>query len=192
MFCHQLGHIHHGQFIHTGNHNVRYSGTPVAVSFDENYSHSVTLVEIEAHGQLPLRKEQIKELEIENLHPLVTLPTEGFTSWDNALELLKAYPADIPAYIRLNVEIDDYLPAGAKESAIALTKGKQCSFCHINPKRKVEGRSEGRVMTVQEFKAEDPIEIARLYAKETGVNFDDEMEAMFNEVVALVAEEERK
>ena len=187
-----LGHIHHGQFIHTGNHNVRYSGTPVAVSFDENYPHSVTLVELSAHNQLPLQKEQIKLLEIENLHPLVTLPTDGFTSWDETLELLKNYPADIPAYIRLNVEVDDYLPANAKEAAVALTEGKQCSFCHINAKRKVESQSEGRVMTVQEFKAEDPIEIARLYAKETGVNFDDEMEALFKEAVRLVAEEERK
>ena len=187
-----LGHIHKGQFIHTGNHNVRYSGTPIAVSFDENYPHSVTLVEIATHGQLPLEKGQVKELEIENLHPLVTLPKEGFTSWEDALALLKDYPADIPAYIRLNVEVDDYLPANAKETAIALTKEKKCTLCHINAKRKSEGTSEERSMTVQEFKAEDPIEIARLYAKEENVNFDEEMEAMFKEVVHLVAEDERK
>ena len=29
-----LGHIHHEQFVHSGKHNVRYSGTPLAVSFD--------------------------------------------------------------------------------------------------------------------------------------------------------------
>ena len=129
-------------------------------------------------------------IELENLHPLVTLPTAGTASWDEALELLKNYPADIPAYIRLNVEVDDYLPANAKETAAALTQGKQCCLCHINARRRIEGQDRVRVMTVQEFKAEDPIAIARLYANEEGVVFDDDMEAMFKEVVALVAEEE--
>ena len=185
-----LGHIHHQQFIHTGLHNVRYCGTPIAVSFDENYPHSVSLVDIPAHNQLPLQKDQVQLIEMVNLHPLVTLPTAGTASWDEALELLKNYPADIPAYIRLNVEVDDYLPANAKETAAALTQGKQCCLCHINARRRIEGQDRVRVMTVQEFKAEDPIAIARLYANEEGVVFDDDMEAMFKEVVALVAEEE--
>ena len=185
-----LGHIHHQQFIHTGLHNVRYCGTPIAVSFDENYPHSVSLVDIPAHNRLPLQKDQVQLIELENLHPLVTLPTAGTASWDEALELLKNYPADIPAYIRLNVEVDDYLPANAKETAAALTQGKQCCLCHINARRRIEGQDRVRVMTVQEFKAEDPIAIARLYANEEGVVFDDDMEAMFKEVVSLVAEEE--
>ena len=185
-----LGHIHHQQFIHTGLHNVRYCGTPIAVSFDENYPHSVSLVDIPAHNQLPLQKDQVQLIELENLHPLVTLPTSGTASWDEALELLKNYPADIPAYIRLNVEVDDYLPANAKETAAALTQGKQCCLCHINARRRIEGQDRVRVMTVQEFKAEDPIAIARLYANEEGVVFDDDMEALFKEVVSLVAEEE--
>ncbi len=185
-----LGHIHHQQFIHTGLHNVRYCGTPIAVSFDENYPHSVSLVDIPAHNRLPLQKDQVQLIELENLHPLVTLPTSGTASWDEALELLKNYPSDIPAYIRLNVEVDDYLPANAKETAAALTQGKQCYLCHINARRRIEGQDRVRVMTVQEFKAEDPIAIARLYANEEGVVFDDDMEAMFKEVVSLVAEEE--
>ncbi|MDE6652840.1 MAG: exonuclease SbcCD subunit D [Muribaculaceae bacterium] len=45
-----LGHIHHEQYVHTGHHNVRYSGSPMAVSFDENFKHSVSVVEIGKHG----------------------------------------------------------------------------------------------------------------------------------------------
>ncbi|MCH5327228.1 MAG: exonuclease SbcCD subunit D, partial [Duncaniella sp.] len=48
-----LGHIHREQFIHTGRHNVRYSGTPLAVSFDETFNHSVSIVEIGSHGERP-------------------------------------------------------------------------------------------------------------------------------------------
>ena len=38
-----LGHIHHAQFIHDTDHRMRYSGTPLAVSFDETYDHSVSI-----------------------------------------------------------------------------------------------------------------------------------------------------
>ena len=31
-----LGHIHKPQFLHTGKHNVRYSGSPMAASFDDD------------------------------------------------------------------------------------------------------------------------------------------------------------
>lgn len=182
-----LGHIHHEQFVHSGHHNVYYSGTPIAVSFDENYPHSVALVEIASHGDRP----QVEKLEIENLHPLVTLPTEGTASWEDALELLKNYPDDIPAYIRFNVEIDDFLPPDAKEKAVALTEGKLCRFCHINVTRNIVPQSEARVMTVQEFQAEAPVDLMRRYSDDAGINFDNEMEAMFNEVVKLVEEEER-
>lgn len=71
-----LGHIHHGQFVHSGKHNVRYSGTPLPVSFDENFTHSVSIVEIGQHGETPA----VKEIEIQNPHPLVTLPTDGLAT----------------------------------------------------------------------------------------------------------------
>ena len=156
-----LGHIHHGQFVHSGKHNVRYCGTPLPISFDENYSHSVSIVEIMKHGESPV----VKEIEIQNPHPLVTLPTDGYTSWEEAKSLLSNFPDNIPAYIRLNVEIDDYLPVEANAEAALLTEGKQCRFCHINHKRKAANQSETKVMTVQEFQSEDPINIAKRYAE---------------------------
>ena len=159
-----LGHIHHGQFVHSGKHNVRYSGTPLPVSFDENFTHSVSIVEIGRHGEKPA----VKEIEILNPHPLVTLPTDGLATWEEAKELLSKFPDDIPAYIRLNVEIEDFLPVGANDEAASLTKGKQCRFCCINAKRK-----------------------ARRYAEYEGISFDEEMQTMFNEVMDMVAEESR-
>ena len=105
-----LGHIHHGQFVHSGKHNVRYCGTPLPVSFDETFTHSVTMVEIGRHGEKPI----VTEIEIENPHSLVTLPTDGFTTWEEAKELLVKFPDNIPAYIRLNVEVDDFLPLEAQ------------------------------------------------------------------------------
>ena len=182
-----LGHIHHEQFVHSGKHNVRYCGTPLAVSFDENFSHSVSMVEIERHGDTPT----IEKIEIENPRPLVTLPTEGAASWEEAKELLEKFPDDIPAYLRLNVEIDDFLPVEANEEAASLANRKQCRFCYINAKRKMDRQSEAKVLTVQEFQEENPVEIAKRYAEYSGICFDEELESMFKEAMAMVADDSR-
>lgn len=182
-----LGHIHHEQFIHSGKHNVRYCGTPIPVSFDENFNHSVSLVTVESHGASP----KVEIIDIVNPRPLVTLPTEGFATWEETKKLLMEFPDDIPAYIRLNVEIDDFLPVEATEEAAKLTNGKQCRFCNINAKRKNAGESEAKVLTVQEFQSEEPIEIAKRYAEYIGVNFDEELTAMFNEAIKMVDDDSR-
>ena len=180
-----LGHIHHEQFVRSGKASVRYCGTPLPVSFDENYSHSVSMVEIGRHGDTP----QVKKIEVQNPHPLVTLPSAGLTSWEDAKELLGKFPDDIPAYIRLNVEIEDFLPVEANAEATKLTEGKQCRFCYINAKRKAASQNETKILTVQEFQEEEPIEIAKRYAEYAGISFDEDMTAMFNEILHEVRSE---
>jgi len=181
-----LGHIHHGQFVHSGKHNVRYCGTPLPVSFDEDHRHSVSMVVIEKHGETP----KVEEIGIRNPRPLVTLPTDGQASWEDAKKLLEQFPADIPAYIRLNVEIEDFLPVEAHTEAVSLADGKQCQFCYINAKRKAINQTEAKILTVQEFQSEEPIEIAKRYAEYLGIEFDEEMTAMFNEAMEELKSEE--
>lgn len=182
-----LGHIHHEQFVHTGKHNVRYSGSPIAISFDENFAHSVSIVEIDSHNDKP----EISTIEIQNPRPLVTLPTEGMASWEEAKELLAKFPDDIPAYIRLNVEIDDFLPVDAYAEAKSLTEGKQCKFCHINAKRKAVQKTDSKMLSVQEFQEENPLNIAKRFAEDSGMTFDDDMSKLFTEIVRMVEEDER-
>ena len=182
-----LGHIHHEQFVHSGKHNVRYCGTPIAISFDENYPHSISMVKIEKHGDRPI----VETIEIDNPRPLVTLPTTGFVSWDEAKELLSDYPDDIPAYIRLNVEVDGYLPSDAFSEAVGLTNGKQCRLCNINPRRKAATQTDAKALTVQELQAEEPIDIVKKYFEDSGFGFDDELEEIFNNVLEMVHDDER-
>jgi exonuclease SbcD len=177
-----LGHIHHEQFVHTGKHNVRYSGSPIPVSFDENYTHSVSIVEIGGHGDKP----KVEKIEIENPHPLVTLPSDGMAKWEEAKELLRQFPDDIPAYIRLNVEIDDFLPVEANMEAEVLTENKQCRFCYINAKRKTVSPIASKTLTVQEFQAENPIEIVKRYAEDIGVTFNEEMDEIFTQTIQML------
>ena len=182
-----LGHIHHGQFIHSGRHNVRYCGTPIPVSFDENYKHSVSIVEIAKYGVRPA----VEEIEIKPHRPLVTLPTEGVATWEDAKNLLKIYPNDIEAYIRLNVEVEDFLPVEANAEALVICKDKKCRFCVINTQRPKKDRSEAKVMSVQEFKTEEPIGIAERYAEDMGIEFDSDLKELFNETLAALKDEER-
>ena len=182
-----LGHIHHGQFIHSSKHNVRYSGSPIPISFDENYKHSVSIVEISGHGEKP----KVIEVEINPHRPLVTLPTEGVATWEDAKELLNKYPNDIEAYIRLNVEVDDFLPVEANAEALLICEEKRCRFCVINSRRLKKNRREAKVMSVEEFKTETPLGIAERYAEDLGVEFDSDMKELFNETLAALKDEER-
>lgn len=177
-----LGHIHHEQFVHTGKHNVRYSGSPIPVSFDENYPHSVSIVEIGGHGDKP----KVEKIEIVNPHPLVTLPSDGMAKWEEAKELLRQFPDGIPAYIRLNVEIDDFLPVEANMETEVLTENKQCRFCYINAKRKMVSPIASKTLTVQEFQAEKPIEIVKRYAEDIGVTFNEEMDEIFTQTIQML------
>ena len=182
-----LGHIHHGQYVHSGKHNVRYCGTPIPISFDETFCHSVSMAEINKHGETPT----VREIDIHNPRPLVTLPSEGLASWETAKELLQQFPDDLPAYIRLNVEVEDFLPVEAMDEARGLVRGKQCIICHLNPKRKASNQNEAQVLTIQEFQAEKPIEIAKQYAAYEGIDFNEEMTDMFNEILNMVADDSR-
>ena len=182
-----LGHIHHAQFVRGGHHRVRYSGSPIPVTFDENYQHSVSIVTLNEHGEEPV----IKEIEIQTHRPLVTLPKDGVATWEEAKNLLEKFPNDIEAYIRLNVEVDNFLPVEANTEALLLTEGKKCRFCVINTQRLKKDRREARVMSVQEFKTEKPIDIAERYAEDIGVEFNDDMKELFKETLALLKDEER-
>lgn len=183
-----LGHIHHGQFIHTGKHNVRYSGTPIPVSFDENFTHSVSIVEISEHGQTPT----VREIEFQTHRPLVTLPPTGTLTWEEAKDKLQKFPDDIEAYIRLNVSVEDFLPVEANAEAHQICKDKKCRFCVINTHRAKAKKGDQKVMTVQEFKTEEPIDIAARYAEDLGMTFDDDLKALFQETLQQLSEDNRK
>ena len=145
---------------------------------------SYDVYDLSEHGD----EVELKKIAIESPKPLVTLPASenlqgNFTSWDEAKKLLADFPSDIPAYIRLNVEVEDFLPVAANQEASQLVKDKQCRFCLINTRRKLHSEtSQPRTMTVREFQSEAPIDIARRYAEDCGITFDDELKEMFKEI----------
>jgi exonuclease SbcD len=182
-----LGHIHKSQFIHNSEKKARYCGTPLPITFDETYQHSVSLVEIDSHGEIP----KVEIINIENPHPLVNLPEEGFQTWDKVKELLKEYPADQQDYIRLNIQVEDLLPATVKLEIENISREKQYKFCCVNIERTNHSHEEIKSLSVEEFQAEAPIEIATKYAQQIGGVFDEEMQGLFQEVLNIIEEDNR-
>ena len=182
-----LGHIHNPQNINGSGGKARYSGTPLPVTFDEVFEHSVSLVEIAAHGDSPL----VTEVMIVNKRPLVSLPSEGYESWDNAKALLEKYKADKKSYIRLNVEVEDFLRSDADMTASSIAESIGHTFCCINVRRTVKAADGIKVMTVEEFKEQSPMDFAERYLTDSGLVFDEQMKELFRMAMDHVSETKR-
>lgn len=185
-----LGHIHLSQTIRGADTTMRYCGTPLPISFDEPTRHTVSLVEIDRHCATP----RISEIEIPSPVPLVSIPAEGYTSWDEALDALRRFPSDTEAYIRLNVEQRSPLPPDAIAMARHLAAEKACRFCLCNYRRPESsgdaGNPDGQ-MGVHEFRDMPPEEIARRYATSTGRQFTPDMETMLAETMRRIETRKR-
>lgn len=164
-----LGHIHHAQWVRGSEGRARYCGSPLPVHFDECYPHSVSWVELDRQGDVP----RVEEIELANPRPLITLPVSEAADWDSVKSLFQAFPDEQPGYIRLRVEVEDFLPPGAQMEAAAIVEGKACRFCLIQVQRKERAANEegGRMFTTAEIQRLSPLDIASMYAKDKRIGF---------------------
>lgn len=180
-----LGHIHRGQWVEGSCERARYSGTPLAVSFDETFRHTLSIIELGASGEKAL----LRETEISNIHPLVTLPVNGALPWEEVRDLLEHFkPEREGSYLRLAVKVNGFLQAGANIEAQQLADKCGCRFCYILSDREHTEQADDRSLNIDEFQRESPEDIAKRYVECQGASWDEEMEAMFREVVELVEE----
>lgn len=159
-----LGHIHKAQKLDEEG-RIRYSGTPIAVSFDEDYTHSVSIVDI--------RKESspsIKQIEIKPLRALKTFP-EKPVDFKKALKLFAKIPDDDNSYIRLNVAQENDLPTDCQELAAAVAADKDCRYCLIKYSRlnSLQNEKEMINMSSSQFAELNPNEIAERFFKVSGI-----------------------
>ncbi len=161
-----LGHIHKPQNL-TENGRIRYAGSPIAISFDEDYPHSVSIVEIEKGSPV-----NIREIEIFQKRELLTFPEQG-TEFAKALRMLAKLSSQDEAFIRLNVREEKPLPSDCEERATMATSGKQCKYCTI--KYEYTGNMEQQALaalSLSEFAEITTEELARRYFNSRGVSDD--------------------
>ncbi len=187
-----LGHIHKPQTLKGGH--ARYSGSPLQVSFDEDYPHSVSIVEIAGRGARPV----IEEVQLDVAQPLVTIGGEDGISPDEAVERARreADPdtRSLPpgAYVRINLNIaPGQTLTSAQETEIRQAIDEAgCTYVLSNIRvARHEADGEGSApLSVAEFRRLTPQDVAIDYCRRTGCSLTDEQMALFNEVVDLVRE----
>ena len=175
-----LGHVHHPQNL---GKNMRYSGSPFALTFNETYPHSVTVVEIEDH------KVCMSVREIEPLIPIVDFPFKP-TSYDDAPskdELFLRIPEilDNNVYVRLHVATE--MPLSDMENARiqAMFEDKNARYCGIQAYFPVNDSDDEKkpVLTLDEFRAISPFELGcSVYKRKNNAEMPEEMKAMFKSV----------
>ncbi|MBO5815864.1 MAG: exonuclease subunit SbcD [Bacteroidales bacterium] len=193
-----LGHIHRPQTI--GHQEdvfkddviypsgvVRYSGSPLHVSCDETYPHSVSLVEIKERGA----DVDIHLLNVDQLRHFYVLPEnpdESFGSSDEALKAVGAFVHDRKSgYFRLRIAFDAAIPSDFNQLIYDAIKSSG-NEVRYNPKViwtgvPQESRREDLVFEVADLQQmTDPMEfVGKTLDRYQGLDLED-LRKMFMEV----------
>ncbi len=184
-----LGHVHVPMTIPGSGGRIRYSGSILPVSFDEDFEHSVSRVQIDSRGS----SAEVDTIPLPAPVPVVTLPLGGlYEPWSVVLDRLKKFDSPLPSYIRLNVSRDEAVPADADIIATQICENAGHRFCTLNypPADYSAPGGVHRAMTIEEFKMLSPDVLADLYAEEFGLDYDDELRGLFREVAESVNRKE--
>lgn len=182
-----LGHIHTPQTLSNGK--ARYCGSPVQLNFKEQFPHSVTMVTVESHGDMP----QIDTIELEPLRRFYVIP-EKPAPLEEALSYLDAHLPEKQGYVQLNILSAERLPSDT-ENRIRdiLSKGEGLLYCDYKCTRPAaDGKSvvEKPEFNLSEFREKDPFEIAERYYQETlQTEMDDTLKELLHSVIQEVREE---
>lgn len=177
-----LGHIHKAQRI-GGKDHIRYSGSPIPMSFSErSYKHQVSVFEI--HNSKVVN---INPLEIPVTVPVQSVPEKHATLEEVIHELAKLPEAGenlhLAPYLEVRV-LEDKPDPGRRHKVELAIEGKHVRLATINVKSTVSETDKNSTpqqrQTLDDLK---PSEIfARVYESEYGNAVPDDMLQLFNQV----------
>lgn len=185
-----LGHLHHPHHCDGHGGRVNYSGSPIAVSFDEDFTHSVAVVEF--CGRNIVRQER---LPLKPKHRLVTFPKQRggeatFSTFADAMAQLADYDGE-EDYVRLNI-FSKGLPDDFRTQALEAAKGRNCKLLKINYKHESHNElAEKRTYDFDEFRSLDPFQLALRYLEDSNNQLTDLAKCKLKECVDASLEESR-
>lgn len=162
-----LGHIHRPQAV--GNCvNVRYAGSPLALSFSErDYKRAVNLVEIDTQGHV-----ETTSLFYTPLCALVSLPERGALDPQEALSRLRSLPDAQPdddreayPYVEMNIRLAQPEPELRRRIG-EIIEHKAVKFCRITTSTYREQSAQDdtqRPAVENSLHSQAPIDIAKQY-----------------------------
>ena len=184
-----LGHIHCPQQWSTGNAIARYCGTPLPISFDESYPHSVTIVELPAAGIIPT----VTTVALKPRRRLVTIGGPDGMDEDSLTFALTDAASDLPdgTFIRLNLRLPEGTLFPRRETIAhlsALCGDLRLEYCTTNLLRSRRNDVDPlhTVLTVSEMREMTEEEIAAGLFNRKGLEWSDELAGLLAEAVAAV------
>lgn len=162
-----LGHIHRPQAV--GNcANVRYAGSPLALSFSErDYKRAINLVEIDTQGHV-----ETTSLFYTPLCALISLPDRGALDPQEALSRLRSLPDAQPdddreayPYVEMNIRLAQPEPELRRRIG-EIIEHKAVKFCRITTSTFREQSAQDdtqRPAVENSLHSQAPIDIAKQY-----------------------------
>ena len=180
-----LGHIHKAQKV-GGREEVRYSGSPLPMSFSEtNYRHQVVLVTLDGRTPASIEPLIIPQTVALMRVPRVPVPTA------QVLEALRALPDKLETdsacalapFLEVRVLLTEPAPGFRNEVEEVLTN-KFVRLVSIVPSYpKQAGNTEERVLSIHDLQQIDPLDmIKRTYESKYANALPESLERLFREV----------
>lgn len=184
-----LGHIHCPQQWNTGNAIARYCGTPLPISFDESYPHSVTIVELPAAGIIPT----VTTVTLKPRRELVTIGGPDGMDEEELTAALTDAASDLPdgTFIRLNLRLPEGTIFPRREtiahlSALCGDLGLEYCTTNLLRSRRDDAAALHTALTVSEMRDMTEEEIAAGLFRRKGLEWSDELAGLLAEAVAAV------
>lgn len=184
-----LGHIHCPQQWNTGNAIARYCGTPLPISFDESYPHSVTIVELPAAGIIPT----VTTVTLKPRRKLVTIGGPDGMDEEELTAALTDAASDLPdgTFIRLNLRLPEGTIFSRREtiahlSALCGDLGLEYCTTNLLRSRRDDAAALHTALTVSEMRDTTEEEIAAGLFRRKGLEWSDELAGLLAEAVAAV------
>lgn len=178
-----LGHLHRGQRV-SGRENVRYSGTPIPMSFAEkNNRQGVVLIEVDENTT------NIERIEYKDAVELLSIPREPMLLADILNEIKKLPEGDVTdtaPYLEIKVLITEPEPSMRYQIEEAL-KGKSVRLARISAITQ-EYRKENNTTNLRDLQETSPMDIAEKIFEQQygGERMPDSMKKLLHEIIEEV------
>ncbi len=193
-----LGHLHKAQIVAKSD-AIRYSGTPMPMSFSErNYTHQVNIIEF-AHTQKQPISTTVKPLYIPRSAEVIVLPKGECVPLAQLCEQIKDLDTTthtVAPYLRVKLKSSDTDTTFREQIEQAL-EGKNIRFCGIERVRENSPtHSNERVFDdLNQVEMLNPINLLeQAFANDkdmAGQNVPEELKSLLNEVISELTEQEQ-
>lgn len=187
-----LGHIHKAQKI-GGNTEIRYSGSPIPMSFGERgYQHQVMVFDLAADGQVA----NLERLEVPLSIPLLSIPDKHAPVDEVLKALLNLDKSDnrpmyLATYLQVKVLLDGPEPALRYKIEQAL-EGKYVRLVRIDVRYPKSAEESKGLVSPEMLHSLSPLEIfAKYYEKKYNGTVPSILEDHFKEVANTIEQKEQ-